>query len=97
MWKVNQVDDKAIVIKVNNDSIFPEITPQTWNVNQMDDKRCHQVQQITVANNQEDYSSCHMHPVYNLSSHLRGQEVHSPFVIYVLCDQLKKMAWETHR
>jgi hypothetical protein len=47
MWKVNQVDDKAVVIKVNNDSIFPEITPQTWKVNQIDDKRCYQVQQIT--------------------------------------------------
>jgi hypothetical protein len=27
MWKVNQMDDKAIVIKVNDDSISPEKTP----------------------------------------------------------------------
>ena len=79
----------AVFIEDNKDNISSEITPRTWKVNQVDDKICHQVQQITIANNQEDYSSCHMHPVYNLSSHLRGQEVHSPFVIYVLCDQLK--------
>jgi hypothetical protein len=30
-----------------------------------------------------------MHFEYNLSSDLHGKEVHSPFVIYVLCDQFK--------
>jgi len=55
----------------------------------MDGKRCHQVQQVTIANNQEDYSSYPSHPVYNLSSDLRGQRIHSPFVIYVLCNQMK--------
>jgi len=48
----------------------------------MDGKRCHRVQQVTIANNQEDYSSYPSHPVYNLSSDLRGQRDHSPFVIH---------------
>jgi hypothetical protein len=62
----------------------PEITTKMQEVNQMDGKRYHQVQQVTIANNQEDYSSYTNHPVYNLSSDLHGQRSHSPFVICVL-------------
>jgi hypothetical protein len=82
------MNDDAVV-GVNEGNGLPEITAKLQKVNQMDDKRCHQVQQVTIANNQEDYSNYPSHPVYNLSSDLRGQRNHSPFVIYVLCNQLK--------
>ena len=82
------MNDDAVVEGVNEDNGPPEITAKLQEVNQMDGKRCHQLQQVATANNQEDYSSYPSHPVSNLSSDLRGQR-NSPFVIYVLCNQLK--------
>jgi hypothetical protein len=79
----------TVVESVNEDNGPPEITAKLQEINQIDGKRCHQVQQVTIENNQEDCSSYTSHPVYNLSSGLRGKRNHSPFVIYVLCNQLK--------
>ena len=85
----NHMNDDAVVEGVNEDNGPPEITAKLQEINQMGDKRCHQVQQVAIANNREDYSSYPSHPVYNLSSDLRRQRNHSPFVMYVLCNQLK--------
>ena len=82
--RANHMNDDAVVEGVNEDNGPPEITAKLQEVNQMDGKRCHQVQQVAIANNQEDYSSYPTHPVYNLSSDLRGQRNHSPFVICVM-------------
>ena len=87
--RANHMNDNAVVEGVNEDNGPPEITAKLQEVNQMDGKRCHRVQQVTIDNNQEDYSSYPSHPVYNLSSDLRRQRNHSPFVMYVLCNQLK--------
>jgi hypothetical protein len=80
------MNDDAVIERVNEGNGPPEIIAKLQEVNQKDGKSYHQVQQVTIANNQEDYSSYTSHPVYNLSSDLRGQRNHSPFVIYVLCN-----------
>jgi hypothetical protein len=75
--------DDAVVEGINEDNGPPEITAKLQEANQMAGKRCHQVQQVTIANNQEDNSSYPRHPVYNLSSDLRGQINHSFVMCYV--------------
>ena len=55
--RANHMNDNAVVEGVNEDNGPPEITAKLQEVNQMDGKRCHQVQQVATANNQEDYSS----------------------------------------
>jgi hypothetical protein len=57
-------------------------------INQASGKSCHPVPQKNVTDKQEDFPSDHIHPECNLSHDSHGQDVHSPFVIYTLCDQL---------
>jgi hypothetical protein len=58
-------------------------------INQVGDMSCHQVPQTNVTDDQEGCSSDRTHPECNLCYDSHVQEVHFPFVIYVLCDQLK--------
>jgi hypothetical protein len=44
---------------------------------------------MKTIDDQEGYSSDHIHSECNLSYNSHGKEVHFPFVIYILCDQLK--------
>jgi hypothetical protein len=94
--KANHMNDDAVVERVNEDNGPPEITAKLQEVNQMDGKRCHQLRQVTIVNNQEDYSSYTSYPVYNLSCDLRGQRNHSPFVIYKVCPKSHKIYFFCH-
>ena len=45
--------------------------------------------EVSVASNQEDYSSRQIHPECELSHDSYWQVAQFPFVVYILCDQLK--------
>ena len=60
--------------------------PRTRNVKQASDASCNTVQQL---DDQTDCSSRHMHPERERRYKSHNQETQFPFVVYVLCNQLK--------
>ena len=52
-------------------------------------KCCHPVSRMNITDNQEGCFSDHIHSECNSSYDTHGREDHFPFIIYVLCDQLK--------
>jgi len=78
-----------ISAEINDDSFSAEKFPKVQKINQVGGKCCHPVSRMNITDDQEGCSSDHIHSECNLSYDCHGREVHFPFIIYVLCDQLK--------
>jgi hypothetical protein len=90
-----RVEYISISTEVREDNFSAEKFPKMQKVNQLDGTFCHPVSRMNNTGDQEGCSSDHIHSECNLSYDSHGRDVHFPFVIYVLCDQLK-MVWEMH-
>lgn len=78
-------DSRLAVVIEDYVNISQRVTPSIQKARQVGDTS---YRQVSVAN-QEDYSSRQIHPKCELSHDSHRQEAQFPFVVYILCDQLK--------